>query len=126
MHMKTKIVSLLLSAPFLLPTLAFAQTGGSGITTRQSVPSVRNFTFGSFLSIVNRLIDYFFTILLVLAVVMILWAAFKYLTAGGDEEKVGKAHQILLWAVIAIAVALLSQGVIYLAGSLVGQNPISN
>lgn len=122
--MKTKIVSLLLLTPFLIPGLAAAQPSGSGVSGVVPVPQgSEGLNFGRFLRIINQLIDYFFTLLLVLAVVFILWAAFKYLTAGGDEEKVGKAHQMLLWAVIAIAVALLAQGVIYLVGSIVGVDP---
>jgi len=118
--MKTKIVSLLLASPFVLPLIASAQSSGSGISGVQRLPAARGLNFQSIIQKINVLIDYMFTFLLILAVVFVLVAAFKYLTAGGDEEKIGAAHKTLLWAVIAVAVALLSQGVIFLAGSIVG------
>jgi len=44
----------------------------------------------------------------IVAVVFIVWAAFKFLTSGGDEKKVGAAKNALIWAFMAIGVALLS------------------
>jgi hypothetical protein len=119
-----KLLSLLLTSPVVLPAITFAASG-SGITDVIEVPQgARNWRFTNFLNVVNTIIDWMFTILLVLSVVFILWAAFKYLTAGGDEEKVGAAHKMLLWAVVAIAVALLSQGVIFIVQELVGVNAL--
>lgn len=43
-----------------------------------------------------------------LVILMILFTAYKYLTAGGDEEKVKSAHQNLIYTLVAIAVALLA------------------
>jgi hypothetical protein len=37
---------------------------------------------------------------------MVIWAAFLYLTAGGNEEKIKEAKKRLLYAVIAAAIAL--------------------
>lgn len=56
--------------------------------------------------------DWLFGLLLVLAVVFIIWAAFMFLTSGGDTEKVGKAKQQILYAVVAIVVAFASRGII--------------
>lgn len=47
----------------------------------------------------------------VLAVVFLIWAAFLFLTAGGEEEKITKAKKIILYAVIAGIVALLATGI---------------
>lgn len=101
-----------------MPLLSFA-AGGSGIDSVQTLPEgVKD--FGGFIKIFNTLINWIFTILLILAVFFILFAAFKYLTAGGDNEKIGSAHKILVYAVVAIAVALLAQGVRFVVAQLVG------
>lgn len=42
----------------------------------------------------------------VVAVLMIMWAGFMYVTAGGDPGQVKKAHDALLWAVIGAAILL--------------------
>jgi hypothetical protein len=75
-------------------------------------------SFGGFIEIFKTLITWIFTLLLIFAVLFIIMAAFTYLTAGGDEEKVQKAHQKIIYAVIAIAVAFLAQGVSYVVGEL--------
>lgn len=71
------------------------------------------------LSIMEYVTNWFFTILLVLAVLFIILAAYKYLTSGGGEE-VGKAHKMLLYAAVAIAVAVLAKGIVNVTKALVG------
>ncbi|MDP3974966.1 MAG: hypothetical protein Q8P88_01610 [Candidatus Jorgensenbacteria bacterium] len=56
----------------------------------------------------------------VVAAIMIIIAAFKYLTAQGDPEKVGVARQMVIYAVIAIAVALLALVVGAIAANFLG------
>lgn len=63
-----------------------------------------------------------YIILLALAVVFILLAAFKYLTSGGGEG-VAVAHKMLIYAVVAIAVAILAQGIIFVIRELVAPTP---
>lgn len=55
-----------------------------------------------------------FSLFWVVAVGMIIWAAYLFLSAGGDETRIEKAKKILLYAVIAAAVALLSIVLIHL------------
>lgn len=42
----------------------------------------------------------------VLAVMMIIYAGFKYVTARGNTTKIGEAHRALLWAVVGAAILL--------------------
>ncbi|MDO8470165.1 MAG: hypothetical protein Q7S84_04110 [bacterium] len=58
-------------------------------------------------------------ILLVLAVIFILAAAFLYLTSGGDEAKVGKAKSYIIYAIVAVVVGILAKTIITLVQSLV-------
>ncbi len=108
---KLAIVSGLLATPAL--TLA----GTVSIPNVSAVPQgIRS--FGGFINVFNTFIGWMFTILLILAVVFIIFAAFNYLTAAGNEEKIKKAHSTIIYAVIAIAVAFLAQGVSYVVGEL--------
>ena len=70
-------------------------------------------------NLIQTLGNWMFTILLVLAVIMLLVAAFKYLTSAGSEERVKSAHKIILYAVIALVVAFLAQGIIAVVRSVV-------
>ena len=86
----------------LAPVLALAQVQPTPVTigTLTSVSGV--FTF------INKLVGWFIALFWIAAVVMVLWAAFTYVTAAGDEKKVETAGNMLKYAAIGIAVALLS------------------
>ena len=60
------------------------------------------------LNVIAGVVKWIYTIFFVVAVVFILFAAFNYLTAGGQPEKIKTAHTMLIWAIVAIAIALLS------------------
>lgn len=62
------------------------------------------------LNVLTNIADFLFTALLITAVIFILIAAFNFLTAQGDAEKVKSARNQILWAVVAIAIALISTG----------------
>lgn len=83
---------------------------------------VESLTFRDVVRILNRLANWMFIILLAVAVIMIIIAAYKYLTAGGDESKVSSAHKTLIYALVAIGVGLLAKGLIFLVAELVGAN----
>ena len=55
-----------------------------------------------------------------LAVLFVLVAAYKYLTAGGDPEKVKAASNMLIYVAVAIIVALLARGLPLLLYTFLG------
>ncbi len=71
------------------------------------------------INILERLLNWMFTLLMIVAVMFILYAAFIYLTAGGDPEKVKTASNQLIYAAVAIAVALVAQGIRFIVEQLV-------
>lgn len=109
--MSNKIKAVIgISLVMLLPVLAMAQ-----IQTAPTQP----LTIERILRILNTLINWLFTLLLVVATFFIFYAAYLYLTAGGNEENVGKAKNQLIFAAVAIAVAFVAQGVRFLVEQLV-------
>lgn len=48
-----------------------------------------------------------------IAVIFLLIGAFWYFTAFGNEEKANKGKTTIMWAIIGIAVILLSQVIVY-------------
>lgn len=44
----------------------------------------------------------------VVAVVMIIFAGFKYITAGGDENKIGSATKTLTYAIVGLVVCFIA------------------
>ncbi len=67
--------------------------------------------------VIENFRDWFARIIGVLGVIIILYAAFLYMTAGGDEEKVTKAKKTLIAGVIGVALAIIAYGVFGLVKS---------
>jgi hypothetical protein len=107
-----KILAFFSSALLLFPALA--------LSAYQIVPETLNSPEDLEAKIVF-IGNWLFTILLVLAVIFIVLAAYKYLMSGGGEE-VGAAHKMLLYAAVAVAVALLARGMVEVVKKLVTSN----
>jgi len=65
--------------------------------------------------ILNRAINYVFTFVVGLGIVMFLVTAYYYMTSGGDSEKVKKALQSLIYVLVGIIVVFASKMIIMLA-----------
>ena len=91
-------------------------------------PGARITSWDDFREVVDVVISWIFSILILIAVIFVFVAAFRYLTAQGDPEKVKKANHTLLYAAIAIAVALLAWSVPYLVAAIldIGTDPIDS
>ena len=66
---------------------------------------------GDVYDLINTVFNMLFWLLIVLASVFIIWAAFNYLTAGGDPEKVKAANQKVIYAAVAVVVAVLARAI---------------
>ena len=109
-----KIIAITASA--VMPFVAFAQTAPTAPTVIQS--------YGDVVRVINTIGNWMFGLLLALAAIFITYAAFLYLTAAGDEKKVGTAKDIIIYAIVAIVVAILAKGIIIVVQSLLGTNPV--
>lgn len=100
-----------------------------GVTSAQQpwdftnpVPEVS--TVDNVMTIISTIVSWIYILFFILAVAFILLAAFNYLTAAGDAEKVKTAHNMVIYAVVAIVVALLAVGVrVIITNFLHGSNP---
>jgi len=61
--------------------------------------------------IIEKITGWMQGIFFLIAVIFIIYAAFVYLTSAGNEEKIKKAKSIIIYAIVAIAVALLATAV---------------
>lgn len=68
-------------------------------------------------ALINNLISWMQYLLFALASLFIVVAAFLYLFAGGDPEKTGKAKNMVIYSIIAIAIALLATGIVLVVKS---------
>ena len=94
------------------PLLSLAQSP----VAIQPLPSPAG-NFGDLLGKVCTLGNYLFTALLVVAIIFVIFAAFKYLTAAGDAEKVKSANHQILYAAIAVGVGIFAKVVPLIVGN---------
>jgi len=103
---------------FLLPALALAQTPSAP-------PSVLSGGIGSIGTELCVIFDWMFYFLIILAVIFIVVAAFRYLFAAGDPEKVKSAGHALIYAAVAIVVGLIAKAVPGIVSTLMGAGTIT-
>jgi len=72
------------------------------------------------LDLIETIVNYLLWIAVVAAPLTIIMAALMFLTAGGNERKVGTAKKMLIWAVVGITLALISKGVVTLIQDFLG------
>ena len=96
-----------------LPSVALAQRGPFGGDEQVNVPraGLREATV--------RVLNFALTFVGLIAVAMLIYGGFRYLTSAGNEETTKQAKRIILYAIIGIVVILLSAVIVnFLVGSV--------
>lgn len=63
-------------------------------------------------SVIETTVNIFSVIVGVIAVIMIIWAGLRYITSGGDSNKVGSAKNTMIYAIIGLVVVALAQFIV--------------
>ncbi len=95
--MKKFVIS---ASAYLLPVVAFA--GDANVDT--SVYGIINQ--------VNKVINAIIPFLVGLAVLVIIWGVFNYISGAGDEEKRAQAKQFIIWGVVGVFIMLSVWGLV--------------
>ncbi|MBI4128882.1 MAG: hypothetical protein HY460_02415 [Parcubacteria group bacterium] len=119
--MKKLVVFLVTLSLLSLPVIGAAQFVGPIAPSEPcpDCPRSNISTIEDILGVMNRIVNWFFALVLILAVIFLLWAAIRFFTAGGDEEAIASARWAVAWALVGIAIALLAKGLILLIANLV-------
>ena len=72
------------------------------------------------LAILDTATNWIFAIFVILSIIFVLLAALQFVSSGGDAAKVGEARQKLIWAMVGIAVALASKGLVPIVKNIIG------
>lgn len=109
-----------------MPFLALAQLTGTGSTgggTAPALPTSPIQSIGTLIGsggVICNIFRWIFFILIVVAAVFIILAAFQYLTAGGDAEKIKGANRQIVYAAIAVIIAFVARVLPRIAVELIG------
>ncbi|MDP3015358.1 MAG: hypothetical protein Q8N28_03055 [bacterium] len=106
---KTKIATLSLTA-LVISLLVFGNVAIGQVANIPGIDRIGPSTVGGIVDIIRQVVRWVYIIFFVIAVLLIIFAAFTYLFAGGDPEKVTEAKNRLIYAAVAIAVAFLAVG----------------
>jgi len=69
-------------------------------------------------------VNWFFNFVIIFGIIFIIYAGYTYVTSGGDTGKTKKAMQILMYALIGIAIALLAKALINFVSEWIGAGKI--
>lgn len=78
------------------------------------------------IDLVDTAATWFGIVVFIMGMVAVLYAAFLYLTSGGNEDSIKKAHTVLVYALIGIAVALLATSAAEFVQATVGGEIITD
>jgi len=105
---KLIILVVIVGATFLAPHISLAVDPGFSV-----VEGSLNLSAQSPLTTATTIISFLFGFLGFLAVCLILWAGFIWMTSGGNEDKVAQAKKILKNGVIGLIIILSAWGIAY-------------
>jgi hypothetical protein len=74
----------------------------------------------NFREAVKDILNYFLTFLGLIAVAFIIYAGILMVTAGGEEDQVGKGKKIITWALVGIIIIVLSWTIVNWVANSVG------
>ena len=90
----------------------------------ENVPYANIVSVQGALNLFCTIYGWMFYFLVALAIIFIVIGAYRYLTSAGEAEKVKSAQNTLLYAAIAIAVALLAWGIPQIVADFFGASSI--
>lgn len=112
--MKKIVITLALIGLLVAPVIGLAET------EQQSMPNtVEN--VGDLITKIEDIGNWIFTGLLALAAIFLVVAGYYFITAGGNPEKANVARQMLINALIGVAVGVAAKGLIAVITNIVAE-----
>lgn len=111
--MKKFLFSLVLFCFLSLPLIGLTQ----GVLSPEEIPALGGWDV---MRIAEEISNWLFSFLLIAAVIMIVVSGFLFVTAAGNSEKVTKARNFLIYALIGVVVAILARGLVALVRMMIG------
>jgi len=70
--------------------------------------------------IIGKIIDFIFKIAIPIVPLMMIYAGFLFVTAGGSTQKIEQAKNIIIWTIVGLAIVLLARGFLAIIEQLLG------
>ncbi|MEK7148848.1 MAG: hypothetical protein AAB796_00400 [Patescibacteria group bacterium] len=113
------------SASFItlvVPAIAAAQSGQTqvGVPGGGSNPKLNVGTATQVGQLIANIANFMGSLILAISVIVILYAGFRFLTAGEEEEAITGARKMITWGIVGIIVALVAYSIPTLVTSITG------
>ena len=112
--MKKLIASISISALYGLPAAVMAQGITSDLSNLGLNEFANNTNLGTNIELIGtvaRIINILLGFLGVIAVILVLWGGFKWMTAAGDEGKIGEAKKLMGAGVVGLVIILAAYAI---------------
>lgn len=97
-----------LASAAIKDSLCKGADAAAGATTGTCTPTTGTGTEG-LQRIAQKVTDIFSVIIGAIAIIMIIYGGFRYITSGGDSGKVGNAKNTLIYAIVGLIIVALAQ-----------------
>lgn len=87
-------------------TISLAAQVPTSVFTEETVPDVKP------LVLATRILNLLFTVVIIAAVIALMWGGLKYIMAGGNEDQVKEAKNLIFYAIIGLVVAIMAFGLV--------------
>jgi len=74
----------------------------------------------NFAELINTLINFLFTIAVIVAPILLVIAGIIFMTAAGDPGRVATARRMLLWTIVGFGIILISKGLVEVLKGILG------
>ena len=104
---------------FSVVSFPLIQVKGNGVEESGGISNPLG-SGSTFTTLIQGVIDWAIDIGILIAVVMIIWSGFLFMTSEGNEDKVTKAKKSLTWALVGLLILLIGDGFIGIVKDLLG------
>lgn len=99
------VMTLVFAFALVVPVVTFAQ-GDFGLDRANFDGTLQGSQDDNLYDLIDKVMNWLFGFLGILAVLVILYGGFKWMTAGGDDDKVGEAKKLIINGIIGLIIIL--------------------
>jgi len=118
------VLAVVLLSVFALPV--YAQPTSLPTSSCQNPPAGQTVLQCLWNRVVCTIVLWFFAVVIVISFIMLLVAALKFMTGGGDPKEIETAKKLLTFAVVGLIVALLVRVIVLVVAGLLGITNATN
>lgn len=90
------------------------------VAAQPQVPTGGPTTVANVYDIFLTVMRWVFAFAMVLALIIVVWGGITYMTAGGDEEKVGAAKKRIIWGLVGIIIIIAAWALVTIIARFLG------